>query len=66
MSGVSDLEIFQRFTAIAEELDALSARGPTFVGGAALETASRTLRGMAMAIYEHSISAADDGEPGLQ
>jgi hypothetical protein len=65
MSGVSDLEIFQRLAAIAEELDAMRRREPTFVGGAALETASRTLHGMAMAIYQHSISAVDEA-PGVQ
>jgi hypothetical protein len=62
MDGVSDLEIYQRFTAMVEELDALFARGPSLAGGAALSTASRTLRGMASALYEHSISVAE-GEP---
>jgi hypothetical protein len=59
MSGVSDLEVYQRLNAIVEELDNLFARGPTFAGGAALKTASQTLRGMASALYEHSISVTE-------
>ena len=60
MSGVSDLEIYQRFTAMAEELERMGGRGPTLIGGTALSTACRTLRGMASAIYEHSISVSED------
>lgn len=63
MSGLSDLEIYQRFTAIAEEFEQLAARGPSLIGGTALSTATRTLRGMAAAIYEHSLMVADDGPP---
>jgi hypothetical protein len=65
MNGVTDLEIYQRLTAMVEELDNMFARGPTFAGGAALNTASRTLRGMASALYEHSISSAEE-EPNAQ
>lgn len=60
MSGISDLEIYQRFTALAAELDRMAARGPSLVGGAALNTAVRSLRGMASAIYEHSLAATDE------
>ena len=60
MSGISDLEIYQRFTAIAEEFDQLYARSPSLIGGTALTTATRTLRGMAAAIYEHSLMVTDD------
>jgi hypothetical protein len=63
MSGVSDLEVYQRFAAMADELEQLAARGPTLVGGAAISTAVRSLRGMAAAVYEHSLG---DGEPNLQ
>jgi hypothetical protein len=56
MTSVTDLEVYQRFTAMVEELEALFARGPTLVGGAAISTACHTLRGMASAIYEHSLS----------
>ncbi|CAN7456223.1 hypothetical protein LJR219_003004 [Phenylobacterium sp. LjRoot219] len=60
MSGISDLEIYQRFVAIADEFDQMTARGPSLIGGTALSTANRTLRGMAAAIYEHSLIVADD------
>jgi hypothetical protein len=60
MLGVSDLEIYRRFTAMAEELDRIVQQGPSLAGGAALDTACRTLRGMAAALYEHSIG--QDGE----
>jgi hypothetical protein len=56
MSGTSDLEIYQRFTVIADEFDQLAARGVSLISGTALSTACRTLRGMAAAIYEHSLS----------
>jgi hypothetical protein len=60
MSGVTDLEIYQRFTAMVEELDGLFARGASTAGGAALHTASRTLRGMASVLYEHCISNTEE------
>ena len=65
MSGVSDLEVYQSLTAVVEEFERLFARGPTLIGGAALNTACHTLRGMASAIYEHSICDTD-GEPNPQ
>jgi hypothetical protein len=64
MNPVSDLEIYQRFTAIAEEFDQLTKRGVSLIGGTALNTACRTLRGMADAIYEHSLMSSEaDGIP---
>lgn len=60
MSGVSDLEIYQRFTAMAEELERMASQGVSLIGGTALSTACRSLRGMASAIYEHSISLNDE------
>lgn len=60
MSAVTDLEIYQRLTAIAEELDQMAARSPSLIGGTALSTARRSLVGMADAIYEHSLTLADD------
>lgn len=64
MNPVSDLEIYQRFAAIAEEFDGLAKRGVSLIGGTALNTACRTLRGMAAAIYEHSLAASEeDGLP---
>lgn len=61
MSAVTDIEIYQRLTAVADEFEQLAARGPSLVGGTALHTACRTLRGMAEAVYEHSLSD-NDGE----
>jgi hypothetical protein len=64
MNPVSDLEIYQRFTAIAEEFEQMAQRGVSLLGGTALSTASRSLRGMAEAVYEHSLAATDrDGPP---
>lgn len=63
MSGTSDLEIYQRFTVMAEELDKLATQGVSLIGGTALSTAARSLRGMADAIYEHSLSVTDDSLP---
>ncbi|HKR88115.1 MAG TPA: hypothetical protein VJS38_08050 [Phenylobacterium sp.] len=64
MNSVSDLEIYQRFAAMAEELDGMAKRGGSLIGGTALSTACRTLRGMAAAIYEHSLAVSEeDGLP---
>lgn len=63
MSGTSDLEIYQRFATLADEFDQLSKMGVSLIGGTALTTAARSLRGMAEVIYEHSLAAADDGLP---
>jgi hypothetical protein len=63
MNPVSDLEIYQRFVALADEFDRMAAQGVSLVGGAALNTAGRTLRGMAQAIYEHSLATPDEGLP---
>jgi hypothetical protein len=41
----------------------MAAQGVSLVGGAALNTACRTLRGMAQAIYEHSLATPDEGLP---
>ena len=59
MSDVSDIEVYQKLTEIADDLDAMAARGATLVGNAALTTASRTMRGMASAIYQHVMSDRD-------
>jgi hypothetical protein len=60
MNPLSDLEVYQRLVSMAEELAAMRAQGVSLIGGAALETAARTLTGMAEAIYEHSLSSADE------
>lgn len=60
MNPVSDLEVYQRILAMADELERIAAQGVSLVGGAALNTACRTLRGMAQAVYEHSLAAPDE------
>jgi hypothetical protein len=63
MSPLNDLEVFRRLVAIADELDHMAAQGVSLVGGAALNTACRTLRGMAQAVYEHSLTADENATP---
>jgi hypothetical protein len=60
MGQVSDITVYQKLTEIADELDALSADGATLVGEAALNTAARTVRGMATAVYQHIMSDHDE------
>ncbi len=59
MTSVTDLEVCQRLLAAAAEFDDLQAHSATLVGSAALNTASRTLRGMAQAVFETTLAAAD-------
>jgi hypothetical protein len=61
MSGASDREVYHTFVGMADELDRLASLGVSFAAGAALNTAARSLRGMAAAIYEHSL-ADDDSD----
>jgi hypothetical protein len=53
MAGVSDIAVYQKLTELADELDDMAAQGATLVGEAALGTAARTVRGMALAVYKH-------------
>jgi len=59
MADVSDIEVYQKLTEIADDLDAMAVQGATLVGNAALTTASRTVRGMASAVYQHIMSERD-------
>jgi hypothetical protein len=59
MSDVSDIAVYQKLTQIADDLDIMAEQGATLVGDAALTTASRTVRGMAQAVYQHIMSSAD-------
>ena len=61
MAEVSDITVYQKLTEIADELDQLASRGATVVGEAALSTASRTVRGMASAIYQRIMADRDEG-----
>jgi hypothetical protein len=60
MADVSDIEVYQKLTEIADDLEAMAEKGATPVGGAALTTAVRTVRGMAGVIYQHIMN--DRGE----
>lgn len=53
---LSDLDVYQQLTRIAAELDALQAAAISLIGQTALNTAAKTVRGMAQAVYEHSLS----------
>ena len=61
MSAVSDIEVYQKLSAVADELDSIAAKGATLVGNAALTTAAMTVRGMATAVYEQIMGEADAG-----
>jgi len=61
MTEVSDIEVYQKLTEIADDLEAMAARGATLVGNAALTTAALTVRGMAGAVYQHIMAERDSG-----
>jgi hypothetical protein len=61
MADVSDIEVYQKLTEIADDLEAMAAQGATLVGDAALTTAVRTVRGMASAVYQHIMSEREAG-----
>jgi hypothetical protein len=60
MSQVTDIAVYQKLTEVADELDQMAAEGPSLVGEVALDTAAKTVRGMAQAVYKHIM--ADRGE----
>lgn len=60
MAEVSDIAVYQKLSAMADELDQMAAEGATLVGGAALTTAARTVRGMAGAVYGHIMNSHDE------
>jgi hypothetical protein len=59
MSEVSDIEVYQKLSEIADDLEMMAARGASLVGEAALTTAVRTIRGMAGAVYQHIMADKD-------
>ena len=59
MAQVSDIAVYQKLTEIADELDEMAAQGASLVGDAALNTASRNVRGMATAVYKHIMADND-------
>jgi hypothetical protein len=60
MAEVSDIAVYQKLTELADELDQLASQGATLVGEVALNTAAKTVRGMASAVYKHIMSASDE------
>jgi hypothetical protein len=60
MAEVSDIAVYQKLSEVADELDQMAAEGATLVGDAALNTAAKTVRGMASAVYKHIMSASDE------
>jgi len=59
MAEVTDIAVYQKLTEVADELDEMAAHGASLVGGAALTTASRTVRGMATAVYQRIMADHD-------
>jgi hypothetical protein len=55
----SDILVYQKLTAAADEFEQMAVDGATLVGEAALLTAAQTVRGMASAVYEHIMNEAD-------
>ncbi|HEY8571801.1 hypothetical protein [Phenylobacterium sp.] len=53
---ITDLDVYQKLTATAEALEAVSLHAMSLVGETALKTAADTIRGMANAVYEHSLT----------
>ena len=56
MTEVTDISVYQKLTAVADDLDHMASKGASLIGNAALTTAARTVRGMATAVYEHIMS----------
>jgi len=56
MAEVSDIAVYQKLSELADELDQMASQGASLVGGAALLTAARTVRGMASAVYQQIMS----------
>jgi hypothetical protein len=59
MAEVSDIEVYQKLSELADDLEMLAARGASLVGEVALSTAARTVRGMATAVYQHIMAERD-------
>jgi hypothetical protein len=55
MRALSDLDVYQHLVRAADELDQLAAESTSLIGETALKTAAMSVRGMANAVYEHSL-----------
>jgi hypothetical protein len=60
MAEISDIAVYQKLSEVADELDQMAAQGPSLVGEVALNTAAKTVRGMASAVYKHIMSTDDE------
>ena len=60
MAETSDIAVYQKLTEVADALDQMAADGASMVGVVALETASKTVRGMASAVYQRIMADRDD------
>jgi hypothetical protein len=52
---MTDRDVYLKLAAMAEELAALAEAAESVVGQSALQSAARTVAGMAKAIYEHAL-----------
>jgi hypothetical protein len=57
--GIPDREVYQRLSATADALEAAAAHAATLIGETAFKTAAQTVRGMATAVYEHSLAEGE-------
>jgi hypothetical protein len=54
--SLSDLQVYQQLAGTADALEELSGMAASLIGQTALKTAAQTVRGMANAVYEHSLA----------
>lgn len=52
----SDLDVYRTLSAMAEELERLAGENPSLISQTALSTAAMSLRGVASAVYEHTLA----------
>ena len=55
--SLSDLQVYQQLSGTAEALEELAGMAVSLIGETALKTAAQTVRGMAKAVYGHSLAA---------
>lgn len=60
MTEVSDIAVYQKLSEVADDLDELASQGVSLVGEVALNTAAKTVRGMASAVYQRIMSGDDE------
>lgn len=58
--SITDLQVYKQLSGTAEALENLAPYAASLVGETALKTAAETVRGMANAVYQHSLAAEDD------